>query len=238
LHRAQRGKRIAHEGARPKEANMKALACTLGVILSIASPVAALDIRFDDVVSVGNPLVTSLETDGYRFTAAAFRTIDTPGGTLVSNGSPIYIAHEAGPGDGITLTRVDGGPFLLYEFEAAGLFTALGSGLANAEQVSLLGVRTGGALLSISYTLGSSLAGFAHFLVPASWHSLESVTFTGLLASGAPAALALDDIGVGEGPVPAVAEPSTILLLLTSAVGVGLMLLRHRGHPPVRGRRL
>jgi hypothetical protein len=67
---------------------MKALACTLGVILvavTWAAPAAALHITFDDVMSVGNPVVTTLETAGYRFTGAPFRTID-------ASGSAVYIA--------------------------------------------------------------------------------------------------------------------------------------------------
>jgi hypothetical protein len=78
---------------------MKTLACTLGAILVAVSwsvPAAALDITFDDVMSVGNPLVTMLETAGYRFTAASFRTIGTPGGTFVTNGSAVYVVQEAG----------------------------------------------------------------------------------------------------------------------------------------------
>ncbi len=59
---------------------MKALACTLVAILAMVwSPAAAvaLDITFDDVVSVNNPLLTTLDVHGYRFTGL-FRTIDTP----------------------------------------------------------------------------------------------------------------------------------------------------------------
>jgi hypothetical protein len=210
---------------------MKVLACTLGVILATVSwsaPAAALDITFDDVMSVGNPLVTMLETAGYRFTAASFRTIDTPGGTFVTNGSAVYIAQEAGWPGGITMTRIDGAPFFLYEFDAAGLLVTPSSASPNAQQVSLLGLQAGGAFLSASYSLSSGLASFAHFVVPASWQGLEAVTFTGLLAAGASGALALDDIGVGEGPIPAMPEPRTLLLALTTAVGVGALALRRR----------
>lgn len=208
---------------------MKALACTLGAILvavSWAAPAAALDITFDDVMSVGNPLATMLETAGYRFTATPLRTIDTPGGTFVANGSAVYIAQEAGWPGGITMTRIDGAPFFLYEFDAAGLLVTPSSASPNAQQVSLLGLQAGGALLSASYSLSSGLASFAHFVAPASWQGLEAVTFTGLLAAGTSGALALDDIGVGGGPVSTVPEPSTLLLALATAVGVGALMLR------------
>lgn len=56
------------------------------MVLAITSvvPAAAIDITFDDLVSAGNPFVTLLDDQGYRFTGA-FRTIDTPGTTFVSN---------------------------------------------------------------------------------------------------------------------------------------------------------
>ena len=50
---------------------MKAFTCTLVAILTMVWPSAAavaLDLTFDDVMSVGNPLVTMLDTHGYRFT--------------------------------------------------------------------------------------------------------------------------------------------------------------------------
>jgi hypothetical protein len=219
---------------------MKALACTLGAILvavTWSAPADALDITFDEVTSVGNPLVTTLETAGYRFTAASFRTIDTPGDTFVATGSAVYIAQEAGWPGGITVTRIDGAPFFLYEFDAAGLFVKPSSASPNAQQVTLLGLQAGGAFLSASYSLGSGLVGFAHFVVPATWQGLEAVTFTGIFAAGASGALALDDIGVGEGPIPTVPEPRTLLLVLTTAVAVGVLLLRRRPHTLARRRR-
>ena len=218
---------------------MEALACTLGAILvagTWSAPAAALHITFDDVMSVGNPAVSTLETARYRFTAASFRTIDTPGATFVANGSAVYIAQEAGWLGGITMSRTGGAPFLLYGFDAAGLLVAPSSDSPNAQQVSLLGLQTGGAFLSASYALSSGLASFAHFVVPASWQSLEAVTFTGLLAAGASGALAVDDIGVGEGPVSTVPESSTLLLALATAVGVGALVLRRGPRRPARRR--
>jgi len=100
---------------------MKALACTLVAILAMVWPSAtavALDITFDDVVSVNNPLLTTLDVHGYRVTGL-FHTIDTPGGPLPDNGSAVYL-HQEASGPGITLTRADGGPFALYAFDAVG----------------------------------------------------------------------------------------------------------------------
>jgi hypothetical protein len=190
---------------------MKALACTLVAILAMVwSPAAAvaLDITFDEVVSVGNPLVTALDVHGYRFTGS-FRTIDTPGGTLPSNGSAVYL-HQEASGPGITVTRTDGGPFILYAFDAVG-------------QVNLAGLRVGGGLLSATYGV-SSLPGFAHFSVPPAWSNLQAATFTGLL----PGEFGLDDVGVGEGAT-SVAEPATLVLAaITALAGCVVALTRQR----------
>jgi hypothetical protein len=135
------------------------------------------------------------------------------------------------------MARIGGAPFFLYDFDAAGLLVTPSSASPNAEQVSLLGLQAGGRWLSASYGLGGSLAGFAHFAVPASWQSLEAVTFTSLLATGASGALALDDLGVGEGPISTVPEPGTLLLVLTAAVGIGVLLLHRGPRTPARRRR-
>ena len=209
---------------------MTALACTLVVIVAMVWPSAAavaLDITFDDVISVGNPLVTMLDTHGYRFTGS-FRTIDAPGAALASNGSAVYLGQEAS-GPGITVTRADGGPFILYEFAAAGLHVLPATGLPNAQQVKVVGLRIGGGLLSMTYEL-STLPSFVHFLVPSTWTDLQTVTFTGLLFTATPGALALDDVGVGEGPT-SVPEPGTLALAVITALGAcAVALRRHRSH--------
>ena len=211
---------------------MKAIALTLGMMLvatTWSSRAAALDLTLDDVLSVGNPLVTSVETSGYRFSGPALRTIDTPGSTYVSNGSGVYLAQTvAGPVGGITLQRIDGLPFDLYEFAAAGLFAA-GAGSANATHLSLLAIQAGGGGLSAIYDFAAS-TGFVHFSVPASWSNLEFVTFGGVFSATAAGALALDDVGVGTGPGPGVPEPATLVLALTTAAGLWALVLRRRRH--------
>lgn len=207
---------------------MKAIACTLGMMLvatTWSTPAAALELTLDDVVSVGNPFVTTVETSGYRFSGPSLRTIDTPGSTYVSNGSAVYLGQTvAGPVGGVTLQRIDGMPFDLYEFTAAGLFAA-GGGSPNSTHVSVLGIQVGGAGLSAIYDLGAA-AGFVHFPVPTSWNNLEFVTFGGVFSAATAGALALDDIGVGSGP--AVPEPAALVLALTTLAGLGVLALRHR----------
>ncbi|HYB69104.1 MAG TPA: hypothetical protein VEH80_00455 [Candidatus Bathyarchaeia archaeon] len=197
---------------------MKALACILVATLGAAWPwtsAAALQITFDDLVSVGNPVVAQpLDTHGYQFTSALpIQSIDTPGVTFVSNGPGVYLGQALAV-PGITMTRQDGAPFSLYDFDAAGLFV---SALQNAHQVSVVGVQADGTILTGTYTL-STLASFTQFTVPASWQNLSSVTFSGLFSPGMAGALAVDDISVGSGP--SVPEPGTLVLALTTALAI------------------
>ncbi|MFI5377265.1 MAG: hypothetical protein ACHQ8D_21715 [Candidatus Rokuibacteriota bacterium] len=207
---------------------MKAIACTLGMMLvatTWSTPAAALELTLDDVASAGNPFVATVETSGYRFSGPSLRTIDTPGSTYVSNGSAVYLAQTvAGPVGGVTLQRIDGMPFDLYEFAAAGLFAAVG-GSPNSTHVSVLAIQVGGAGLSAIYDLGAA-AGFVHLPVPTSWNNLEFVTFGGVFSAAAAGALALDDIGVGSGPV--VPEPAALVLALTTLAGLGVLALSRR----------
>ena len=132
------------------------------------------------------------------------------------------------PAPGITVARTDGGAFILYDFDAAGLYVAPSPSSPNAQQVSLAGFRVGGGMLSATYAIGS-LPGFAHFSVPSTWSGLQAVTFTGLLSAAAPGAFALDDVGVGEGPT-SVTEPATLVLALITALAAGgFALTRRRG---------
>src|ERR1700730_10242095 len=63
---------------------MKVCACVLGVMLAAttsSAPAAALQITFDDLASLGNPLVTTVETHGYRLPGAVLSTLVAPGST-------------------------------------------------------------------------------------------------------------------------------------------------------------
>jgi hypothetical protein len=71
--------------------------------------------------------------------------------------------------------------------------------------------------------------------VPVSWQNLSSVTFSGLFSPGTAGALAIDDVSVGLGP--SVPEPGTLVLGLTTALGVSALALRRSGPGSVRSLR-
>jgi hypothetical protein len=208
---------------------MKAFACTFGVILAAttwSAPAAALQITFDDLMSVGSPPLATVEANGYRLAGPFLRTIDTPGTTFVGNGSAVYLAQNGAPlGGAITLQRIDGAPFELYGFSASGLFATPTTGSPNSTLLAVLAMRVGGGGMSAIYDLGAS-AGFLNFPAPATWTDLEFVTFAGIFSATMAGGLALDGIGVGSGPK--VPEPATIVLALTTAAGLGATTLRRR----------
>lgn len=189
------------------------------------APAAAVDITFESVEGAGNPIAGPVETSGDRFTADSLQVIGTPG-TYVGNDSTVYIARTVTTSGGITLVPADGTPFVLCEFDAAGPFTPPAAP-ANAQRVGLFGAQSDGGTLSAFYRL-SGVSGFDHFVVPASWSNLASVTFTGIRSDATSGALAFDDVGVGLGPGSAVPEPTSLLLALTTAVGPGALMLLHR----------
>jgi len=81
---------------------MKAFACILGVVLAglvVTAPAAALVITFDDVVSVGNPLVASLDGGAfslYDFDAAGL--FAGPTGGLRNAREVRLLARQVGGG--------------------------------------------------------------------------------------------------------------------------------------------
>src|SRR5260370_37421588 len=103
------GKRLASKESLLEGQTMKAFACAFGVILAAttwSAPAAALQITFDDLASVGNPLVTTVETHGYRLTGPVLPTNDTPGTPFVGNGPAGLLLPQGGrPRSGRTPAR-------------------------------------------------------------------------------------------------------------------------------------
>src|SRR5260370_39472065 len=100
LRRELCGKRLASKEPLLEGQTMKAFACTFGVILAAttwSAPAAALQITFDDLLSVGNPPVATVETNGYRLAGPFLRTVATPGTTFLGKGSAVSPAPDRAP---------------------------------------------------------------------------------------------------------------------------------------------
>jgi hypothetical protein len=196
----------------------------------------ATTVTFDSVPSVGNPILTTLTTEGFTFTSGHFHTIDSPTiasfGGAVDNGT-IYIWEEAGLlGLPITMADAGGQPFSLVSFDGAETFldpaAAAAGGYPVANQINVLGNLFGGGIVNTSFALDGIADGaggipdFQSFVLPASFTNLASVTFSGALVTGAPGGIALDNINTGVIPAPGA------ILLGTIGAGVVGWLRRRR----------
>lgn len=178
-------------------------------LMAVGSRVQASVVTFDGVSSSGNPIVTTLTTEGFTFTSGHFHTIDSPGLAGAADDGTIYIAEEAGDlGLPITMTAEGGQPFSLISFDGAELWISAPSGYPNAYYINVLGNLSGGGTVNAQFTLDGILDGaggaadFQTFVLPGSFTNLASVVFSGALLTGGPGAIALDNINTG-GTIPA-----------------------------------
>jgi hypothetical protein len=207
------------------------LAAVIGASCLAASPGFASVITFDSVPSSGNPILTTLTTDGFTFTSGHFHTLDTRLG-FVDEGT-IYIAEEAGSlGLPITMARSSGGVFDLTGFDGAEVFVTPNTSFPDADILRAVGSIFGGGTITATFTLDGIRDGlggvrdFQTFVMPAGWTNLTSVTFDGLLNIEGPGGISLDNIVVDETGAP-IPEPGTLLL-----VGSGLIGLAARRRRP------
>ncbi len=189
----------------------------------------ATTVTFDSVPSVGNPILTSLTTQGFTFTSGHFHTMDSPTialfGGAVANGT-IYIAEEAGSlGVPITMAEAGGQRFTLSSFDGAEMFldpaAAAAGGFPNANQINVVGSLWGGGTVSAMFPLdgiadgAGGAADFQTFALPASFTNLTSVVFSGAVVTGLPGGISLDNINTSTIPAPGA--------ILLGAMGAGLV---------------
>jgi hypothetical protein len=190
--------------------------------MAAGSRVQANVVTFNGVSSSGNPILTTLTTEGFTFTSGHFHSVDSPGttgfGGAVDNGT-IYIAEEAGSlGLPITMAAQSGQPFGLVSFDGAELWldaaAAAAGGYPNASYINVLGNLSGGGTVNAQFTLdgiadgAGGAADFQTFALPGSFVNLASVVFSGAQVTGAPGGIALDNLNTG-GTIPA---PGALLL--------------------------
>ena len=195
--------------------------------------VQATMITFDAVPSSGNPIITSLTTEGFTFTSGHFHTINDPTNALVDNGT-IYINEEAGSaGLPITMATTSGLPFDLFSFDGAEVFldaaAAEASGYPNADFITVTGnLYGGGTTANYGFILDGTADGlggaddFQSFTLAGVFRNLSSVTFSGIRINTTPGGISLDNINAEVVPVP-----GAVLLGILGLSVAGIKLRKH-----------
>ena len=198
------------------------LALSLAAVPQLA---AAATITFDAVPSTGNPIITALTTQGFDFTSGHFHTIDVP---LAADNGTIYIAEEGGSlGQPITMAPTGGGVFSLTAIDVGEPLND--ASFPNATTFRVVGNLFGGGTVTALFSIDGLFDGaggimdFQTFLLPATFINLTSVVFDGLLATGGPGGIGLDNIVVNQ--TEAVPEPASLLLI---SIGLGALAARRR----------
>jgi hypothetical protein len=202
--------------------NKLSLASAAAAVASVLAvgPVMATTITFNAVPSSGNPILTTLTTDGFVFSSGHFHTIDSPitcgfGGCIAGNGS-IYLAVDGpapGFGQPITMTMVGGGTFDLASADLANLWNdsaaAAAGGFPNADKIEIIG--SNGNIVTLNPATGTLTTLSGGGLL----NGVASVTFEGLgSANQADWSFALDNIVVNAtvpGPIAGAGFPGLIL---------------------------
>ncbi len=195
-----------------------AVLLSAGSLVGLAFAVDMVD--FEDVTSHGNPIWTSLVSEGFLFTSQHFHTIDDPessGAVPELPGSRVYIAHEGGSlGRIITMTPVAGGTFSVFEIAATKAWLNDNPVFPNATYVELVASLAGGGTRTVDLTLNVNPS-WNTFTISPPLLDVTSMTIDGRQAgSQADFAFGVDNINL-------VPEPAALSLLV-----VALAAMRRR----------
>lgn len=193
--------------------------------LFIAGSAGAATITFNGVNGAGNPTVTLTQDGGFDFSSGHHHNATSGGsfGGVVSNGTT-YLGEEDGAlGQNITMSRTGGGTFTLNGFDVAELFNnaaaAAVGGFPNAEIIQISGSNGTTVAFALDGANGFETIGG----LGGAFSNVTSVTFAGLLFSGAGGGIGLDNIVVDRTMIP---EPSSAILFGAAWLVAGVTLRR------------
>lgn len=185
-------------------------------------------VTFDEPFTPFSGAGQSTTTQGFEFDFGADNTaqIFVGGGVSCSpdcplNGTRILQSFDSGLHTAVTMSRSDGRPFNLRQFDAAESHVGLDF---EATQIDVIGTRMGGSTVLASFVLdqvndGSGpLLDFQTFVVPRSFSGLVSVSFNGSGGIFDGPTFFRDDFALDN--IVIVPEPATLALLGIAIAGL------------------
>ncbi len=210
---------------------LKTLLTVLAAAALSAAPARAGLLTFDDLApSQGdlNPFLPSpFAYGGFTFSSSYLFLISSPGGCgfggCSSDGTP-HLASSDGPAL-VVMSPAGGGTFALTSFAGALGFNNTINSAVSPDRISVTGQQAGGGSVQASFAVSST---FSTFTLPTGFTGLMSVAFQGIFQPGGTVmqtganGIALDDIlaNGATGPIGAVPEPASLLILGAGLLGV------------------